>query len=162
MFKVTMQKLGDAAVLRCEGRMVIGVDDSMLRYALHAGRAKLLVLDLARVDRIDAAGLGGLLRLRQLASMKGTRLKLMNVRDQVRHVFELTRLHSAFEFCCVRDMVQLLCATVDSHSEPKDRRPEQGHELPPAAREDEVPLLVLQDSQRPLGALGQAGRQIVA
>ena len=60
MFKVTVQELGDAGVFRCQGRIVIGDAYSTLRNAvLSQTHARMLVLDLAQVDRIDAGGLGG-------------------------------------------------------------------------------------------------------
>src|ERR1700676_1436679 len=58
MLKITVQKLGDTSVLRCHGRIVAGDAGSILRKAVLSQRhARMLVIDLARVERIDAGGL---------------------------------------------------------------------------------------------------------
>jgi anti-sigma B factor antagonist len=56
-----------------------------------------VVLDLARVNRIDAGGLGVLLELREQSQGKGIEFKLMNVTKLVKQVLEITRLDSVFE-----------------------------------------------------------------
>ena len=109
MLNVTVQKLGDTTVLRCQGRIVIGDACTILRNAvLGQTHTRMLVLDLAQVDRIDAGGLGVLLGLRKWARSNAIRLRLMNVMNQVEHVLELTRLDRVFEFCSVWDMFHLL------------------------------------------------------
>ena len=60
MLKITVHKLGDTSVLRCHGRIVAGEAGSILRNAVLSQRhTRMLVIDLARVERIDAGGLGG-------------------------------------------------------------------------------------------------------
>jgi len=109
MLNVTVQRLGDTSVLRCQGRIVIGDACTILRNAvLGQTHTRMLVLDLAQVDRIDAGGLGVLLRLRKWARSNAIRLRLMNVMNQIEQVLKLTKLDRVFEFCSVRDMFQLL------------------------------------------------------
>jgi anti-anti-sigma factor len=109
MLNVTVQKLGDTTVLRCQGRIVIGDACTILRNAvLGQTHTRMLVLDLAQVDRIDAGSLGVLLGLREWARSNAIRLRLMNVMNQVEHVLELTKLDRVFQFCSVRDMFDLL------------------------------------------------------
>jgi anti-sigma B factor antagonist len=109
MLNVTVQKLGDTTVLRCQGRIVIGDACAILRNAvLGQTHTRMLVLDLAQVDRIDAGSLGVLLGLREWARSNAIRLRLMNVMNQVEHVLELTKLDRVFQFCSVRDMFDLL------------------------------------------------------
>jgi len=109
MLNVTVQKLGDTTVLRCQGRIVIGDACAILRNAvLGQTHTRMLVLDLAQVGRIDADGLGVLLGLREWARSNAIRLRLMNVMNQVEHVLELTKLDRVFQFCSVRDMFHLL------------------------------------------------------
>jgi anti-anti-sigma factor len=109
MLNVNVQKLGDRTVLRCQGQIVIGDADAILRNAvLSQTSTRMLVLDLAQVDRIDAGGLGVLLGLRQWAYSHAIRLRLMNVMNQVEQVLQLTKLDRVFEFCSVRDMFCLL------------------------------------------------------
>jgi anti-anti-sigma factor len=109
MLNATVQKLGKSTVLRCQGRIVIGEAYAILRKAvLSQTCTRMLVLDLAQVDRIDAGGLGVLLGLRQWAYSHAIRLRLMNVMNQVEQVLQLTKLDRVFEFCSVRDMFCLL------------------------------------------------------
>src|SRR5207247_11328146 len=59
---VTVQNLGDVAILRCQGRIVVGVENTILWNAvLSQTNISTLILDLAQVDGIDAGGLGVLL-----------------------------------------------------------------------------------------------------
>jgi anti-anti-sigma factor len=111
MLNTTVQKFGDGTVLRCQGRIVTGNAYAILRNAvLSQTCTRMLVLDLAQVDRIDAGGLGVLLDLRQWAYSHAIRLRLMNVMNQVEQVLQVTQLEGVFEFCSVRDMFCLLHA----------------------------------------------------
>ncbi len=67
-----------------------------------------LILNLAQVDRIDAGGLGELLRLRAWARTNGIQLKLMNFTGRVQQVLDLTNLDRVFEICSVENTFQLL------------------------------------------------------
>jgi anti-anti-sigma factor len=108
MLGATVHKRGDATIVRCQGRFVTGADYTILRKAVldhtHAGA---LILDMAQVERVDAGGLGVLLRVRERARSKTVRLKLLNLTSRVREVFELTRLDRAFEICSAMDMFLL-------------------------------------------------------
>ncbi len=109
MLKITVQKLGDTSVLRCHGRIVTGEAGSILGNAVLSQRdTRMLVIDLARVDRIDAGGLGVLLGLRESARSSAIMFKLMNATKRVEEILELTHLQSVFEFCSVRELLCLL------------------------------------------------------
>ena len=109
MLKITVQKLGDTSVVRCHGRIVAGDDGSILRNAVLSQRhTTMLVIDLARVERIDAGGLGILLGLRDSARSRAIMFKLMNATKRVEEILELTHLQRVFEFCSVRALFCLL------------------------------------------------------
>ena len=109
MLKITIQKLGGTSVLRCHGRIVAGDAGSILRSAVLSQRhSRMLVIDLAQVERIDAAGLGILLGLRESARSSAITFKLMNATKRVEEILELTRLQRVFEFCSVRELFCLL------------------------------------------------------
>src|SRR5260370_10020977 len=127
MLKITVQKLGDTNVLRCDGRIVAGDAGSILRNAVLSQRhTRMLVLDLARVDRIDAGGLGVLLGLRESARSSAIMFKLMNMTRKVEEILELTHLQRVFEFCSVRDLFCLLhrAASMTSGSADQSNRPD--------------------------------------
>jgi anti-anti-sigma factor len=114
MLQATVQQLGDTTVLRCRGQIVIGEaygilnNTAMSQTHMSQTHVKLLVLDLAQVDRVDAGGLGILLGLQEWARANAIRFKLMNVMNRVEQVFELTRLDRVFEFSSVQDLLCLL------------------------------------------------------
>jgi len=109
MLKITVQNLGDTSVVRCDGRIVAGDAGSILRSAVLSQRqTTMLVIDLARVDRIDAGGLGVLLGLRESACSRAITFKLMNATKNVEEILELTHLQRVFEFCSVRELFCLL------------------------------------------------------
>ena len=56
-----------------------------------------VVLDLGNVNFMDSSGLGAIVALGKSLAEGGGELKLANITPQVRTVFELTRLHQAFE-----------------------------------------------------------------
>ena len=108
MLSVSVQQLGDASVLSCEGRIMTGDAYSSLRDAVLSQTKRIVFLDVARVGRIDAAGLGVLLGLREWAGARAIRFKLMNVTKNVGEILELTNLERVFEFCSVLDLLCLL------------------------------------------------------
>lgn len=97
MLTVRVERTGDTAILHCHGRVVVGSALSALREAVlcELGR-KAIVLDLSRVDRIDAGGLGTLVFLHTCVNGLGTELKLMRPSAPVAEVLELTNLTSVF------------------------------------------------------------------
>jgi len=62
VLNVTVQKLGDVAILHCQGRIVRGEEIAILCAAVQQ-RGQEAILDLGKVDSIDAAGIGVLVLL---------------------------------------------------------------------------------------------------
>jgi anti-anti-sigma factor len=123
-----VQKLGDTSVLRCHGRIVAGDTGSILRNAVLSQRQPaMLVIDLARVERIDAAGLGVLLGLREWACSSVVMFKLMNATKTVEEILKLTHLQRVFEFCSVRELFCLLhrAASLPSGSADQSNRTDE-------------------------------------
>ena len=97
MLKVHNRNLGNIAILCLQGRLVTG-ETAALRNAVHSqSEVSAVVLDFARVNTIDAAGLGVMLELREEIESKGIEFRLTNVTKLVRRVLELTHLDSVFE-----------------------------------------------------------------
>lgn len=92
MLTVTIERVADVVTLHCKGRIVLGDEIAILCAAL-GQKLPSLVLDLAEVDVIDAAGLGALVSLQAA----GIYLKLMNPTDRVKEAIRLTGLDSLFE-----------------------------------------------------------------
>jgi len=113
MLSLEIQKLGDAIVIRCVGRLVIPYAEVLRHAVLRQHRIRTLVLDLADIIAVDAAGLGMLTSLRAWAKDTRTALKLMNVTPKIEQLLELTNLKAAFEVCSGREMLALLCRAIN-------------------------------------------------
>ena len=108
--KVHVQKLGNISILRLQGRIVIEETDTLRNAVTSQEGASVVALDLARVSRIDAGGLGVLLRLREQAQSKGIEFRIMNVKGLVQQVLEITKLNTIFEVTAERDLPSLTTA----------------------------------------------------
>jgi anti-anti-sigma factor len=109
MLSFAVHKLRDTILCRCMGRLVSGDSESLRDAVLASTRTHTVVLDLAEVHSMDAAGLGVLLSLREWAQTTGAKFQLMNLTPSVEEVFELTNLKDVFEFCSVPEMLALMC-----------------------------------------------------
>lgn len=100
MLKVNARNLGTVAVLSLQGQIIIGETES-LREAVQSQSAEFgvsaVILDLGRVNIVDARGLGVMLELREETESKGIRFQLMNVTKWVSRVLEISRLDSVFQ-----------------------------------------------------------------
>ncbi len=96
MLKVNHTRMGNVAVLCLKGKIVLGETVALRRAVLTQLDADVVVLDLARVNTIDAGGLGVLLEMRQHTQSRGIEFRLMNVTRLVGQVLEITRLSSVF------------------------------------------------------------------
>lgn len=120
MLSFSVHKLGDTALFRCAGRFVSG-DIESLRDAIRTQwRARAVVLDLAEIGTIDAAGLGALVSLRTWAQASGIAFKLMNLTPRVEEMLELTNLRAAFEVCSVAEMLDLLGRAIEQTRSSKE------------------------------------------
>jgi anti-anti-sigma factor len=91
---INVRDLGNVVILRCQGRIVRGEETSILCAAVQQ-HGREVILDLQRVDAIDAAGIGALLSLQAA----GVYLKLMDPTEPVRGILRLIQLESVFEIC---------------------------------------------------------------
>jgi anti-anti-sigma factor len=104
MLKVHVQRFADITILRLQGRIVIGETTTLRKAVASQSDTSALVLDLARVSGIDAAGLGVMLELREQTQLKGIEFRLMNVTRLVQQVLEITCLNSVFEIASKNDV----------------------------------------------------------
>jgi anti-anti-sigma factor len=109
MLKITVQKLGDARVFRCTGRIVYGSEDQLMTALSRQRFLRVAVFDLARVRMIDAAGLGALIAVRKRANTIGIKFRLMNLHPSAEDLLVLTNLRSVLEVCSVPEILDLLC-----------------------------------------------------
>jgi anti-anti-sigma factor len=99
MLIVMSENRGNAAVLRCSGRIVAGEEAWTLYKTVTSEQGKrVVVLDLTAVSGVDAGGLGVLASLGQWARVAGVRLQLIPSKA-VHEMLDLTGLGSVLEVC---------------------------------------------------------------
>ena len=97
MLSVSVERVGNTSVVHCVGQIVVGEGLSALRDTVLCELDKhTIFLDLSRVDRVDAGGLGLLVFLHTSVNGLGTALKLLSPSAQVTEVLKLTKLDSVF------------------------------------------------------------------
>lgn len=98
MLKVLVENLGQIAILHIHGHIVIGPEIDLLRKSVSSQtEASAVVLDLKRVSRIDARGLGLLLELREQLQSNGVGFRLTSVGSLIQQILRMTCLDSVFE-----------------------------------------------------------------
>jgi len=97
MLQVHTKSSGNVVFLCLDGKIVHGETDVLRRAVLAQADASVIVLDLARVNTVDAGGLGVMLELREHTESSGTELQLRNVTQLVKRIMEITRLDSVFK-----------------------------------------------------------------
>ena len=100
MLQVVVEHSADTVILRCVGRIVAGDEAHVLQDAVaNQADKRVVLLDLAGVDGIDAAGLGLLVFLQILSCVAGFDLKLLSPTARVREMLEIANLDSVLEIC---------------------------------------------------------------
>lgn len=97
MLNIRIERTGGAAILHCEGDILVGRSLSALRNAVFCELdQRSIVLDVGNVQRIDAGGLGMLVFLHTCTHGLGSELRLVRPSAQVAELLELTNLTSVF------------------------------------------------------------------
>src|SRR5271165_728925 len=94
MLRIEVHALPHAATLRCIGRIVLGVECEILRCVAEGRTEANLILDLAQVRAMDAAGLGLLVELHINASGRGQAVRIVGASRPVCALMAITSLHS--------------------------------------------------------------------
>ncbi|HKB67838.1 MAG TPA: STAS domain-containing protein [Pyrinomonadaceae bacterium] len=115
MLKVLPRNSGTAVIFYLQGQIVNGETDILKNAVAFQPNVSAVILDLAGVNLVDAAGLGVMLELREQAKSRGIRFELMNLNKWVRYVLELSRLDSVFE---MRSEVECLPTVARNHGAP--------------------------------------------
>jgi anti-sigma B factor antagonist len=92
-----IERVGDTAVVRCQGKLVAGVDGTFYsKVSQLIPNTKRLVLDLTDLKHMDSMGLGALVRLYVSTKSAGCVLELINLGPRIRQLLGLTDLLSVF------------------------------------------------------------------
>jgi anti-sigma B factor antagonist len=96
--EIGQETINDVEVLKLDGRLdASSARDIRDKVGALSGENRInLVIDMAGVDFIDSSGLGGLISSLRTVNKLGGDVKISSLQNQVRSVFELTRLHRIF------------------------------------------------------------------
>jgi anti-anti-sigma factor len=109
MLNVTVENIGELAVVECEGRIVQSEAAFKLRKAVTSQTdARIVVLELSEVHAIEGGGLGMLVFLRRWARDHNIRFLLFNPSKAVRNALKRARSISEFYIPTMDEMVALL------------------------------------------------------
>lgn len=97
MLRIEIQSRNDVATLNCSGRVVFGVEAEMLRTMVLSRPESCVRINLARVEMIDAAGLGLLVELRNWATDTRRAFTLLDLSEQVWALVILTKLCASLD-----------------------------------------------------------------
>jgi len=104
-----IEKIGDLAVIECDGRVVRSEAAFKLREAVTSLRnARIIVLDLSEVRAIEDGGLGMLLFLQRWAYGHNIQFKLFNPTRFVRDRLELVNSIAELDIATLHQMMELL------------------------------------------------------
>lgn len=102
-FEVTKQD--GVTVLDVEGQLIVGNRQELKQKVLdelEGGERKFLI-DFDRTGYIDSSGLGVLVSLSKKIREQGGELRLANLNEDLRTLFELTKLDTLFQISSSRD-----------------------------------------------------------
>ncbi len=97
MLRIEIQSLNGAALLRCSGRIVFGVEAEMLRTMVMSRPEGCVRIDLSGVEQIDATGLGLLVELQTWAGTTRRSFTLLDPSQQVWQLIILTKLYDLLD-----------------------------------------------------------------
>jgi anti-anti-sigma regulatory factor len=117
MLNVTVENIGELAVVECEGKIVQREAALTLRRAVTSQTdARIVVLELSEVHAIAGGGLGMLVFLRQWARVHNIRFLLFNPSKAVRNGLKRIRSISEFYIPTMDEMVALLVYASSRHA----------------------------------------------
>lgn len=109
MLKVNIEKIGNVAVVHCEGRVVQSPAAFKLRDAVTQQKdARIILLDLSEVQSLESGGLGMLVFLQRWASDNGIQFKVFDPPAFVRQRLERVRSASELEIAGMSEVLALL------------------------------------------------------
>jgi anti-anti-sigma factor len=109
MLNVTVEKIGELAVVECEGRIVQSDSAYKLREVMTSlTDARIVVLELSEVSAIGEGGLGVLVFLQRWARKKNIRFLLFNPSESVQSALKCARSITEFYIPSFEEMMALL------------------------------------------------------
>jgi anti-anti-sigma factor len=104
MLRLAIQHLGEVTTVWCRGRIVLGGRLNLFKFATFSQTSAEVMLDLSRVNLIDAAGLGALVDLHKRFQRASRKIELRDPTSFVYHVLRTTRLDTVFHILQTPDI----------------------------------------------------------
>jgi anti-sigma B factor antagonist len=107
----TISKKADITIVEVDGQLIVGNRQELKQRVMdeyEAGARKVLV-DFTRTGYIDSSGLGVLVSLAKRLREDGGELRLANLNDDLRTLFELTKLDTLFPISDSRERDRDVC-----------------------------------------------------
>ncbi|MBI4211625.1 MAG: STAS domain-containing protein [Deltaproteobacteria bacterium] len=98
---IKIDAVGNVAVVRCGGSLdaeSVGIFKKAMTELVNGGSTQ-LVVDCEKLSFIDSMGLGALISLLRRVRNQNGDLKVAGLSDDVKTIFEITRLHRLFDVC---------------------------------------------------------------
>ena len=101
----SIHKQQDIVIVEVDGHLIVGNRQELKQKVLDeiAGGATKVLVDFARAGYIDSSGLGVLVSLAKRLRDEGGELRLCNLNDDLRTLFELTKLDTLFSIADTRE-----------------------------------------------------------
>jgi anti-sigma B factor antagonist len=101
----TVRKEGSVTVVEVEGQLIVGNRQELKQRVLDEleNGARDFAIDFSRTGYIDSSGLGVLVSLSKKIREQGGELRLANLNEDLRTLFELTKLDTLFHIANNRD-----------------------------------------------------------
>jgi len=100
-----VEKVGDVLVVDVEGQLIVGNRQELKQKVLEEldnGERK-FVVDFEKTGYIDSSGLGVLVSLSKKVREQGGELRLANLNEDLKTLFELTKLDTLFHIADSRE-----------------------------------------------------------
>lgn len=101
----TVVKQGDVTVVDVDGQLIVGNRQELKQKVLEEldGGDRKFVIDFANTGYIDSSGLGVLVSLSKKIREQGGELRLASLNEDLRTLFELTKLDTLFRIADSRE-----------------------------------------------------------
>jgi anti-sigma B factor antagonist len=102
---IAIERRGDTLVVGVPGQLIVGNRQELKQKVLdelEKGEKKFLI-DFSQTGYIDSSGLGVLVSLSKKIREQGGELRLANLNDDLKTLFELTKLDTLFQIADTRE-----------------------------------------------------------
>ena len=100
-----VKKQDDVTIIDVEGQLIVGNRQELKQRVLEEldGGARKFLIDFSNTGYIDSSGLGVLVSLSKKIREQGGELRLANLNEDLRTLFELTKLDTLFHIASDRE-----------------------------------------------------------